>query len=266
MSAGFNEAELGFSADELQTATAVVEALGRNLAAFRSQPFKTLRGALHPLIEEQMKNYDVRGALKRKRKDAEDLQSLKEQDKEWINRAGLRAKRLATLEALNEAAPALAAAGTPMLLTHMGEVEEAAAQLKVHRRPDGAVALTAEEEAAAAAHPPQRLNVPRQCYICKRPFVDLHFFYDQLCPACAKLNYEKRNERADLAGRVALVTGARVKIGYRCALKLLRCGATVIATSRFAADCARRYALEDDFPPPPPPLVLSGLAASLTPY
>ncbi|KAJ1482829.1 hypothetical protein T484DRAFT_1802719 [Baffinella frigidus] len=189
------------------------------------------------------------------------------------------------------AAPALAAAGTPMLLTHMGEVEDAFAALPVHRRPDGAVDMTEEEATAAAgklphnwiilvhrrpdgavdmteeearpdgavdmteeeaslaaAKPPPRLNVPRQCYICKRPFLDLHFFYDQLCPACAALNYQKRNEKADLTGRVAIadltgrvaiVTGARVKIGFRCALKLLRCGATVLATSRFAADCAR---------------------------
>eukprot|EP00961_Rhodomonas_salina_P283504 3831715-Rhodomonas_salina.1 len=32
-----------------------------------------------------------------------------------------------------------------------------------------------------------------------------------------------------------------------CALKLLRCGCTVLATSRFASDCARRFAQEQDF-------------------
>ena len=55
------------------------------------------------------------------------------------------------------------------------------------------------------------------------------------------MNFEKRTQTADLSGRGALVTGARVKIGFRVALKLLRAGATVVA-SRFPADCARRFA------------------------
>ncbi len=46
---------------------------------------------------------------------------------------------------------------------------------------------------------------------------------------------------------MALVTGARVKIGYQAALKLLRAGATVVATTRFPHDAARRYAAEPDF-------------------
>ena len=46
---------------------------------------------------------------------------------------------------------------------------------------------------------------------------------------------------------MALVTGARVKIGYQAALKLLRAGATVVATTRFPHDAARRYASEPDF-------------------
>ena len=41
--------------------------------------------------------------------------------------------------------------------------------------------------------------------------------------------------------------GARVKIGYQAALKLLRAGATVVATTRFPHDAARRYAAEPDF-------------------
>jgi NAD(P)-dependent dehydrogenase (short-subunit alcohol dehydrogenase family) len=63
----------------------------------------------------------------------------------------------------------------------------------------------------------------------------------------AALNYEKRFQTADLRGRTALVTGARVKIGYRAALTLLRAGATVVATTRFPHDAARRYAAEPDF-------------------
>ena len=40
---------------------------------------------------------------------------------------------------------------------------------------------------------------------------------------------------------VALVTGARIKIGYEICLKLLRDGATVYATTRFINDALIRY-------------------------
>jgi hypothetical protein len=39
-----------------------------------------------------------------------------------------------------------------------------------------------------------------------------------MCPPCAELNYAKRDQTADLRGRVALVTGGRVKIGYQAAI------------------------------------------------
>ncbi len=102
-----------------------------------------------------------------------------------------------------------------------------------------------DEPVAGAADP--RAVDPKHCYICKQMYADVHHFYDQLCPPCASLNFGKRGELANLAGRVALVTGARVKIGYQAALKLLRSGAAVVATSRFPRDAARRYAAEPDF-------------------
>jgi NAD(P)-dependent dehydrogenase (short-subunit alcohol dehydrogenase family) len=85
------------------------------------------------------------------------------------------------------------------------------------------------------------------CYVCKRKYSTLHHFYDQLCPECAVLNAAKRTELADLRGRVALLTGGRVKIGYQAGLKLLRCGARLIVTTRFPRDSAKRYASEPDF-------------------
>ena len=75
----------------------------------------------------------------------------------------------------------------------------------------------------------------------------MHPFYDQLCPACGDFNYRKRTETADLRGRVALLTGGRVKIGYQAGIKLLRAGAQLIVTTRFPRDAAARYAQEPDF-------------------
>ena len=85
------------------------------------------------------------------------------------------------------------------------------------------------------------------CYVCKRKFSDVHPFYDQLCVECGEFNFAKRSETADLSGRVALLTGGRVKIGYQAGIKLLRAGAHLIVTTRFARDCAARYAQEADF-------------------
>src|SRR3989449_1801866 len=87
----------------------------------------------------------------------------------------------------------------------------------------------------------------QHCYVCKHKYSVIHLFYDQLCPACAKLNFAKRTERADLRGRVALLTGGRVKIGYQAGIKLLRSGAHLIVTTRFPRDSAKRYAAEPDF-------------------
>jgi len=86
-----------------------------------------------------------------------------------------------------------------------------------------------------------------RCYVCKQQYRDIHFFYHSLCPSCAEYNYAKRQQRTDLKGRVAFVTGGRIKIGYATVLKLLRDGARVIMTTRFPHDAAHRYAQEADF-------------------
>ena len=88
---------------------------------------------------------------------------------------------------------------------------------------------------------------PTHCYVCKQKYSVIHHFYDQMCPACADFNFRKRTELADLRGRVALLTGGRVKIGYQAGLKLLRAGAALIVTTRFPRNAASRYAAEPDF-------------------
>jgi NAD(P)-dependent dehydrogenase (short-subunit alcohol dehydrogenase family) len=99
----------------------------------------------------------------------------------------------------------------------------------------------------APADEPRVLDESRHCYVCKVHYQEVHHFYDQLCPSCAELNFVKRTETADLTGRVALLTGGRVKIGYQAGLKLLRAGAHLIVTTRFPRDSAARYAAESDF-------------------
>ena len=110
----------------------------------------------------------------------------------------------------------------------------------VYRLTDGTPPSDAPEPIAEA-------DVPQHCYICKKKFVEIHHFYDQMCRECAEFNFAKRTELVDLSGRTALLTGGRVKIGYQAGLKLLRCGARLLVTTRFPQDSAARYAAEPDF-------------------
>ena len=82
----------------------------------------------------------------------------------------------------------------------------------------------------------------------KRRLRKMHRYYDSMCDACGDFNYAKREQTANLDGHYALVTGARVKIGFQASLKLLRAGAHVIVTTRFPVDAADRYSKETDFP------------------
>ncbi len=107
---------------------------------------------------------------------------------------------------------------------------------------------SAFEQAEVEDQPAFREAIERQhCYVCKQGFHEVHPFYDQLCSSCGEFNYAKRGETADLRGRVAVLTGGRVKIGYQAGIKLLRAGAQLIVTTRFPRDSAARYAQEPDF-------------------
>ncbi|MFD0078641.1 SDR family NAD(P)-dependent oxidoreductase [Streptomyces sp. NPDC127166] len=90
------------------------------------------------------------------------------------------------------------------------------------------------------------LQRPRSCYVCKTRFVEVDYFYHQLCQKCAAENRAKREARADLTGKRALLTGGRAKIGMYIALRLLRDGAHTTITTRFPKDAIRRFkAMED---------------------
>ncbi|WP_149179143.1 SDR family NAD(P)-dependent oxidoreductase [Streptomyces sp. TRM49041] len=90
------------------------------------------------------------------------------------------------------------------------------------------------------------LRRPRSCYICKDRYVQVDAFYHQLCPACATENRARRDARADLTGRRALLTGGRAKIGMYIALRLLRDGAHTTVTTRFPKDAIRRFKAQPD--------------------
>ncbi len=70
----------------------------------------------------------------------------------------------------------------------------------------------------------------RKCYVCRDRFYTASKKrctpatrnYTRMCVPCAELNWTKRHQTADLTGRVAVVTGGRIKIGYHIVLKLLR--------------------------------------------
>ncbi|WP_432827234.1 SDR family NAD(P)-dependent oxidoreductase [Dactylosporangium sp. CA-092794] len=104
------------------------------------------------------------------------------------------------------------------------------------------IALVSPTAGASAG----RLLRARSCYTCKSRYVDVDAFYHQLCPACAKLNRERRDQRTDLTGRRALLTGGRAKIGMYIALRLLRDGAHTTITTRFPNDAVRRFAAMPD--------------------
>eukprot|EP00629_Pelagomonadales_sp_RCC1024_P017851 CAMPEP_0119270778 /NCGR_PEP_ID=MMETSP1329-20130426/7645_1 /TAXON_ID=114041 /ORGANISM="Genus nov. species nov., Strain RCC1024" /LENGTH=315 /DNA_ID=CAMNT_0007270809 /DNA_START=85 /DNA_END=1028 /DNA_ORIENTATION=- len=206
----------GIPAADVAATIRTLEALGRDATLFRSRPFKRLRGALAPCAAELLGSDD--GGRRRKGREVTDEERRRVMDRDALNQRALRRERLERLEALTAPdGPALIADGPALGLLEA---------------PPGAA--------------PARLHRARPCYTCKAPFQELHHFYHALCPACAALNWEKRSQRADLRGRGALVTGARVKIGFRVALTLLRCGARVVATTRFPADAAQRYAREED--------------------
>lgn len=100
---------------------------------------------------------------------------------------------------------------------------------------------------SASQDPIQELSKPQHCYVCKVPYTRIHSFYDSMCIDCGEFNYQKRFQSASLEGKVALITGSRLKIGYQASLMMLRAGARVIATTRFPVDAALRFSKEGDF-------------------
>ena len=89
----------------------------------------------------------------------------------------------------------------------------------------------------------------KNCYICKEKFGldNIHSFYGKICKKCGEYNYSFRTMKLDFTGRIAIVTGGRVKIGYYIATKLLSYGAKVLITSRFPKDALFKFQKDPDY-------------------
>jgi NAD(P)-dependent dehydrogenase (short-subunit alcohol dehydrogenase family) len=137
-----------------------------------------------------------------------------------------RAERRDAILAADTAVTAATATGAP------GRIDDETQGLPLLSRANGTTAGT--------------LIRARACYVCKRRYHEVDAFHHQLCPPCAKRNHERREARADLTGRRALLTGGRAKIGMYIALRLLRDGAHTTITTRFPRDAVRRFSAMDD--------------------
>ncbi|CAF1047157.1 unnamed protein product [Adineta ricciae] len=198
------------SSEDLETCIRVLEKVASHKAY--SQLESTIHDRLQPVLHSL---FHIQKRLKRKRL-VDHRAQLRQTDTKAKNSCLLRAGRAEKLQQL---------------------------QLQHVLVPDGTVPTSA----ITSSNGSQRLLKSIPCYICKLKFRTLHFFYDSLCPSCAALNFSKRNQTSDLSKRIALVTGGRLKIGYRIVLKLLRANCFVIATSRFPIDFLNRLNKERDF-------------------
>jgi NAD(P)-dependent dehydrogenase (short-subunit alcohol dehydrogenase family) len=217
---GDDSATEGPLADKIRAAVDLLEQIGEDRSLLAQVDKNAQRRLVHAAgkvwhPDETRRRQLTRELAKQRKAEA------KRRGEELLNRTGIRTlRRKPTFTTPNVFAPTLA-----------GEI--------------AATVHEASDESAGAEYT-EGLET-QHCYVCKKHFTDVHHFYDQLCAPCAELNYRKRGELANLTGKVALLTGGRVKIGYQAGIKLLRCGASLIVTTRFPRDAAARYAQEEDF-------------------
>lgn len=110
-------------------------------------------------------------------------------------------------------------------------------------------ALLSFHEASRAA---PRLAAPafKKCYICRYMNREPHPLYTSLCQPCGAFNLAEASlslpGNLELTGKTAVVTGGRVNLGFHTALRLLRCGASVIVSTRYPYDAESRFHAEPD--------------------
>jgi NAD(P)-dependent dehydrogenase (short-subunit alcohol dehydrogenase family) len=202
-----------------------------------------------PAADAALSDDDIRACVRVLRAIEADRSHLtrltQEQRRELLTFAGLVAKP--ERHALVKMAKAFRRAEREAAKEHDRQVL-ATAGLRIQRRSALYAPLWLEPPKPEGLDDRPEFHQDRDCYVCKKPFAKMHRYYDSMCEACGDFNWAKRGQTADLNGHYALVTGARVKIGFQASLKLLRAGAHVVVTTRFPVDAADRYSKEADFP------------------
>lgn len=114
---------------------------------------------------------------------------------------------------------------------------------------DGLDEATKKYIAATALNKP-KIWVQKNCYICRLRIHKPHKIFSAMCEPCGEFNLAGSSaslpHNLRLEGRTALVTGARVNLGFHVVLRLLRCGAFVIASTRYPRDAVARYQEQPD--------------------
>lgn len=246
-----------FSEESYETAFSVLSLLSDNIELYKSKPMRKLRCLLQQFFLLQKSDMfggstieEYRSKQMGKRMSSISENKKKVEDKKFLEKTKLRAGRLKHLSALAEQDSLSNMEAMPTMLMD-GAVETEsylpAQPLLISNNANESVNSSMADPVVNSTDDGTTLHNSRSCYICKAKFRELHEFYDTLCPTCAALNFRKRNQTTDLFGRVCIVTGGRVKIGFHCCLKLLRAGAVVVSTSRFPIDSAGRFAQQPDY-------------------
>jgi NAD(P)-dependent dehydrogenase (short-subunit alcohol dehydrogenase family) len=92
-----------------------------------------------------------------------------------------------------------------------------------------------------------KINLEK-CYDCRKFHRSLGLLnYSYYCTDCAVKNYIHKIEMANLSNFCIFMTGIRIKIGFMTALKVLRCGGTLIGTTRYPNFALYNYSKEKDY-------------------
>ncbi|CAH0020880.1 unnamed protein product [Clonostachys rhizophaga] len=129
--------------------------------------------------------------------------------------------------------------------------------LDENTQPTGALSGSTEWAGAVRDYSNAMQKKPKfpshRCYICRHTVIherDLHPMFTAMCKPCGNFNLAGSSMslpgKLDLNGKTAFVTGGRINLGFHTALRLLRCGAKVIVSSRYPKDAFVRYRDQPD--------------------
>ena len=220
----------GFTYDELQSAAKVVQILYRNPALFAGDEYLAETRLYTMISRDRAAKKNAQEVLKRIQREEKNRKERQKRqvDLNMIEKTKMKQERNAALLQILE-----------------GREEEGMKLLKA------SPSATDDGQAVEAADHPKseelQMNRIQKCHTCKKAYTHLHGYYYDLCPPCGDLNYEKRNLTANLRGRTILLTGCRIKIGYAMATCILRCGGTLVGTTRFVHDALSRFRQEPDY-------------------